>query len=70
MQHGSVVATAEELAYFRQALLGELFGQIHGNLSWPSDARGALLGVHVGDLDLVEVSHRFLGFRPKSVDFG
>ena len=43
-----------------QALLRQFLGQIHGNLPRPGNAGGPLLGVHVGDLDLVVVGHRFL----------
>ena len=55
-----VVAPAKQLADLGQALLGHLFGQVHGNLARAGDAGRALFAVHVGDLDLVEVRDRLL----------
>ena len=40
--------------------MGQFFGQVHGNLTRPGNAGRALFGVHVGDLDLVVIGHRFL----------
>src|SRR5574343_1038272 len=60
VQHGGVVAPAEQLANLGQALLRQLLGQVHGNLARPGNAGRALLAVHVGDLDLVVVGHRLL----------
>src|SRR5713226_10482230 len=41
VQDGGVVATAELPAEGRKRGVGELAGQIHGDLARPSDARGA-----------------------------
>src|SRR3990167_7327288 len=60
MQHRGVVAPAEQLADLGQALLRHLLGQVHRDLARLGDAGRALLAVHVGDLDLVEVGHRLL----------
>ena len=60
MQHRGVVAAAEQLADFRQALLCQFLGQVHGDLARPGDIRGAALRIHVGNLDIEEVGHRFL----------
>ena len=60
MQNSGVIASAEELANFRQAFLGQLFGQVHGNLPGPCNAGGSFFGIHVGYFDLVVVGHRFL----------
>ena len=60
MQHGGVVAPAEQFSNFWKAFLRQLLGQVHRNLAWPRNAGRALLAVHVGDLDLVVVGHRLL----------
>ena len=60
VQHRGVVATAKQFANFRQAFLGQFFGQVHRNLARPSDAGRALFAVHVGDLDLVIIGDGFL----------
>ena len=60
MQYRCVVAPAEELTDFGKALLSHFLGQVHRDLPRPRDARGPLLAVHVGNLDLVEVSDGLL----------
>lgn len=60
VQYRGVIAPAKHFADFRQAFLRHLLGQIHGNLAWLGNVGRALLAVHVGHLDLVEIGHRFL----------
>ena len=50
VQHCRVVASAEELADGRQAALGELAAEVHGDLPREGDATAALFRVQVLDL--------------------
>jgi hypothetical protein len=50
----------EGLADFRQAVRSEFTGKPHGDLARAGDGTGTFLGIHVGDLDLVEVGDGFL----------
>jgi hypothetical protein len=59
VQHGRVVAVAEGVADVRQAMLGQFLRQGHRHLPWAGDVAAAFLGVHVGDLYLVELRHGF-----------
>src|SRR5262245_56465356 len=45
MEHGCVIAAAKGVADVRQAEMGELLGESHGNLARPRDIAAALLGV-------------------------
>src|ERR687889_26189 len=42
MQHGAVVASTDTAADLREAVLGELAGQVHGHLSRGGDGRPAV----------------------------
>ncbi len=48
-----MVAAAKHIADFRQAVVSQLFGQRHGNLTRTSDRARTTLGQQVGNLDLV-----------------
>src|SRR6185369_1105059 len=52
VQDRGVVAVAEGLADLRQAHLGEVLRERHGNLPWPRHVAVALFRMHVRDLDL------------------
>ena len=60
VQNSGVVTPSEKLTNFRQAFLGQLFGEIHGNLAWPCNACRTLFRVHVCDFNFVIVGHSFL----------
>ena len=55
-----MILAAEGIADLRQALLGQLLGQVHGNLAGQGDLGRLALRVHVGLLDLVVLGHRLL----------
>ena len=60
MQDGGVIAATEKFSNFGQGLLSQFFGQIHGDLSCERNVRGAPLGIHISDFELVIVSNCFL----------
>ena len=60
VEHRRVVSPTKQLTDFRKTFLRQLLGQVHRDLPRPHDGSGALLAVHVRDLDLVEVGHRLL----------
>ena len=60
MQNRGVVSATKQLTDFRQAFLGQFFGQVHGNLARSCNRRRTLFGIHVSDFDFVIISHGFL----------
>nr|GEW26933.1 hypothetical protein [Tanacetum cinerariifolium] len=60
VQHGGVVAAAEQFADFGQAFLRQFLGQVHRDLARPGDIGRAALGIHVRDLDVEEIGHGLL----------
>jgi hypothetical protein len=48
MKHSAMVPSAKRVADFIQGCLGKFAGQIHGDLSWKSDAGRATLARHIG----------------------
>src|SRR3990167_7608556 len=60
MQNRGVVSSAEGFADGRQAGRGQFLGKPHGDLAWAGHDARSLLGVHVGNLDLVVFGHGFL----------
>ena len=57
---GRVVSAAEVGADFGEAVLGQLLGEVHGNLARPGDVGGAALRMHFRDLDVVVVGDGLL----------
>src|SRR5580765_366202 len=60
MQHRGVITTTEQVANFRQTLLRQFLGQVHGDLAWTSDIGRTLFGIHVSDFDTKKVGNGFL----------
>lgn len=60
VQHGGMVATAKRIADFRQAVVGQLFGQRHRHLARTRHRTGAAFGQQVRYLNLVVLRHRLL----------
>ncbi|MNJ76726.1 hypothetical protein D3C77_740680 [compost metagenome] len=55
-----MVSSAEGIADFRQAVIGQFLGQRHRDLTRPRHRARAALGEHVGHLDLVVLDYRAL----------
>ena len=55
VQNGGVILAAEGAADFGEGGVGELAGEVHGDLARERDGLGAVLGAHVGELDAEEV---------------
>ena len=60
MNDGAVVASAECVADLLQRMLGELAGQVHGDLPGQGDIGGPAFACHVTVADLVMVGHALL----------
>ena len=52
-----MVATAKYIADFRQAVVGQLFGQRHSDLTRPGYRARTALGQQIRYFDLVVLSH-------------
>ena len=55
-----MVAAAKRIADFRQAVVGQLFGQRHRHLARTRHRTGAALGQQIRYLNLVVLRHRLL----------
>ena len=53
MQHCCMIAAAVHSTNFRQTMIGQLFRQAHGNLTWPGHRTATPLRNHVPHFDLV-----------------
>ena len=70
VQYRGVVAATEQITDFRQAFLGQLLGQVHGDLARQGDIGGPAFRIHVGHLDLVEVRHGLLDVLDRDLTVG